>query len=826
MSKSYKDIGNERYYGCATRSEAATLGGKGQGDNSLCTAKNVLDGTYGVTFVDHTKLSYEDHQAVAYVDLQKDTSTVEQEVNLELANVTCGVVMAQEVWVKETVIEQYSAYGSNTVLWGGQTGSSFMVPITSSIIPQGATIKYSTIKHTWKDPFYPDLDSSYFSISKVYFYRTRGSDNSWGGDQPFNNDLTTTAETVIKIELTFTPLDDYVIPDGTSTHLIDINITVPYTQQVNKLVYKKNDYIPCKPSSTTSLLSPIRSVYTDTIQPASVSCKANIVDLVLQGPTKTDYTYRSGSDLDNKQLGLIIPLQLSFNNVDTDEVELYAFGVDSILSENWNDPEAYKTYGGFNVGSWFERNSFIGLGCGGGIWDYNYPLYWKFYKMPDYTDGKDRTYRIDDMFGNFSAVQNGFVLELKWNQNDHILPEGSVQNKTQLCSMLCELDITSKTTGKKYRTTVRFNIWLNPFNAVQSPPPQKVEPDRLYVRLKNTNNNVFPPAADGDCNPYIVTFGIEYYDTIWKYDSKCEDGSKWYYTDELIEAESLLGQKFFQLGGKGINLNTEWGKYEFEGKYGIDSIFTGCDDILEIIFPSRLNVIGRRCFANCKNLEKITFKGGLYRIEADAFIGCNSLTTVDLSPITGSLYIGSHTFKGNANMQELIFSPDAVISVYDSAFEDNTNMKMTIVGGQGFNKECGFELVNDYAFNYCYNLGETLHLGYCNHIGLYAFENCSTVKTIHVEWQNYGLTELYGRSTVKTGAFKGCTNVQTIYSKGLPARMHCCNIWYRKAINPQTAKLYVEDKDFGLDSYADIYSRQAQWGDFETCGNLYVDADL
>jgi hypothetical protein len=56
--------------------------------------------------------------------------------------------------------------------------------------------------------------------------------------------------------------------------------------------------------------------------------------------------------------------------------------------------------------------------------------------------------------------------------------------------------------------------------------------------------------------------------------------------------------------------------------------------------------------------------------------------------------------------------------------------------------------------------------------------------------------------------------------------MHCCNIWYRKAINPQTAKLYVEDKDFGLESYASIYARQAQWGDFNSNGNLHEDVDL
>lgn len=826
MSKSYKDIGNERYYGCATRSEAAELGGKGQGDNSLCTVENVLGGDYGVTFVDHTMVSYEDHQAVAYVDLKKDTSTVEQEVNLELASVTCGVAMAQEEYETQTVSEHHKAYGSGTGDWSGWKGNSFIIYTVSDEISQGATIDYSAIIYKWVDPVHTEINSSYFDITPAYSYSTLGSDNTWGGYLPLTDDFTTTTDTKIQVQLTFTPLKDYNTDIANQNHQIEVNIEVPYTKQVTKLIYKEDDYIPCKPSvSTVSLLSPGQpDHWTDIIQPKSVSRKANIVDLVLQGPTKADYTYRSGTDLDNKQLGLIIPIQFSFNNVATDAIELHAFGIDSILSENWEDGQAYKTYNGDNVRSWFQKTTWgvIGSGCGGGDDKNTYPLCWNFYKMPDYADGyEDRIYEINDMFGNFSSVQNGFVLELKWNPYNHILPEGSVQIETQLCSMRCELDITSKETGKKYRTTVIFNIWLNPFNAVTSPPPQKVEPDYLYVRVKKTNlDSVFPILTEEQQNRCIVTFG-EVKDHIWKYDSECEDGSQWYYTEELFENE-WQGKKFWQLGGKGIFLSTIGG-YHFETTHGTNSIFTGRDDILEVIFPNRLNVIGALCFANCKNLEKVTFKGGQYKIEANAFIGCNSLTIVDLSPIVNKkLTIESRAFKGNTNMQELIFSPSAVIEIDNSAFEDNTSMKMTIAGGQGFNEGCGFSYIGDYVFNCCYNLGETLHLGFCNNVGLYAFENCSTIKNIYVEWDNKGFTELYGRSTVKTGAFKGCTNVQAIYSKELPARMHCCNIWYRKAINPQTATLYVEDKEYSGESYYKIYSRHAQWGDFNTHGNLKV----
>ena len=114
-------------------------------------------------------------------------------------------------------------------------------------------------------------------------------------------------------------------------------------------------------------------------------------------------------------------------NFKTVAIDLAGFGVNSILSEKWNSSAAYAAYGGYNVSSWFKQNSdIIGSGCGGGTWQTSDLLYWKCYKMPDYSDNYPRIYRIDKLFSNFSSVQNGLVIELKWNPKDPILPEDSV----------------------------------------------------------------------------------------------------------------------------------------------------------------------------------------------------------------------------------------------------------------------------------------------------------------------------------------------------------------------------------------------------------------
>lgn len=823
MSKGYKDIGNERYYGCATRSEAAELGGKGQGDNSLCTAKNVIDGTYGVTFVEHTKLSYEELQAVAYVDLQKDTATVEQEVNLELASVTCGTGIAQETRQKEEVLKTTSESFSWDHGFGRlNSNTSFTTTKTFSFDTQNQSYTIKSLSGTGSCAEHPNISS--YITSRIYEYAVYDSNGGLSGYQQLTvgTKLNGKYSLRFKITVTNTSSSDWVDGTGAGYFNAGWTVTIGVSYTAIETVSKGNNYFPCfyvkQPTNANcTLLSPkSSSVYKDSLFKASdLTLNTNIINLILDGPVNAGYDYSTGTNSDSRQLGIIVPLGIKFKNYSN--VELASF---QILSALGGDGTNKVNYSGYNVQCAFG-SYVMSTGCMNGGFE-EPPFKWVVYNKPDYSDGKQRDYKITELFANTSDVN--FVLELKWNTRS--IPSGSVQNKTLLCSTLCEVDVSNSNESNKKRTSVQFNIWLNPFNRQEVPPPPQIDKDYLYVRMKSNDNTVLPFQGDANKNKYLNTFNRAPDTSIWEPLYSGEDRSYWYRTDWQNVATDLFGGIHGQLGGEKVSLDTLFGKYEFYGDYGVDSIFTNNDDLLEVILPSWVNIIGPRCFAYCKNLEKVTFTSNIRLINYDAFVGCSSLQTADLSLVKGALTIESHAFKGNANMQELIFSPDAVLYVYGSAFEDNTSMKMTIAGGQGFNEKCGFELINDYAFNYCYNLGETLHLGYCNHIGLYAFENCSTIKNIYVEWKNDGLTELYGRSTVKTGAFKGCTNVQTIYSKGLPARMHCCNIWYRKAINPRTAKLYVEDKGFGLETYADIYARQAQWGDFETYGNLHEDADL
>lgn len=812
-------IDNVPYYACATTAQAATLGKKGSGTTQLCTADDVLKGTYGVTFVENTKVSYAQNQAVAYVDLEKDTlpENIEGEVNLELAGVSCGVAMAEEQWEKQTVTKTETATGSTTVTWNGRTGSSFEAWPYTNTINANRTIQYANISLNWTSSPYEGVNSSHLTTTKVVEYRTLGSDDTWGKYQTLSANLTTTRPTQIRIKVTFTPGKEYVIPDGSSVHMITVTIKVPYTYQTQELVQLDNQYIPCKPIAGSSALEPYsQSVYTDVIRPKKISKTANVVDLILQGPTKADYTYRSGTDLDNKQLGLIIPIQFNFNDVST--VDLAGFGVNSILSEKWDSSAAYAAYGGFNVSSWFKQNSdIIGSGCGGGTWQTSDLLYWKCYKMPDYSDNYPRIYRIDRLFSNFSSVQNGLVIELKWNQKDHILPEGSVQSRTQLCQMACGLDVQVNNRGV-YRTTVIINIWLEPFNAIVSPNPPAIEEDRLYVLVKKHTNFAFPSGTESEKNKYYVTFGYDCGADVWQFEKQGDDGlSEWYSTNAIRQTVAWDGTDNTTLGGFGIHYDDNWGEDRYvSGDKGLQSLFTNNNDLLEVILPNKVIGIGHLCFTGCQNLKKITFGSKLSAIYGDCFKNCTSLQQLDFTPCTESslLTIGLRCFQNCTSMSKLILPKNKTVKIGQQTFENNSNMELEIQDGS-WNSECGFNQIGYCGFKNCNKLCQTLDLGLCHTVGRYAFENCGSIKNIKVKWAPR--PDLINGPVICHGAFKGCTNVEHFYSKNEPAVVHCCNIWYKQAINPQTAKLHVEASRYSQ------YANWAQFGDFATHGNLIGD---
>lgn len=813
-------IDNVPYYACATTAQAAALGKKGTGTTQLCTADDVLKGTYGVTFVENTKVSYAQNQTVAYVDLEKDTlpENIEGEVNLELASVSCGVAMAEEQWEKQTVTKTENATGSETTSWSGwKGGGSWLVPIYTNAINAGRTIQYDEISSTWAGQDYSV--SGFLTTTKSVWYATQGSDGTWGSYTSLSKNITTSSPTKIKVEVTFTPQKDFWQTGGEmyGSVLINVNIKVPYTYQTQELVQLDNQYIPCKPISGSSALEPYsQSVYTDVIRPSKISKTANVVDLILQGPTRADYTYRSGTDLDNKQLGLIIPIQFKFNDVST--INLAGFGVNSILSEKWNSSAAYAAYGGYNVSSWFKQNSdIIGSGCSGGSWQTSDRLYWKCYKMPDYSDDRTRIYRIDKLFSNFSSVQNGLVIELKWNPKDHILPEGSVQSRTQLCQLMCELDISINNRGV-YRTTVIINIWLEPFNAIVSPEPPVIEEDRLYVLVKKPKTgNIFPTISTSDQNKYYVTFGRDYSEVKWKYHKRGDDGlSEWYSTADIKQTEAWDGTDNTALGGFGINYEDEWGQDTYVcGDKGLQSLFTDNNDLLEVILPNKVVGIGHLCFTGCQNLKKITFGSKLSNIQGDCFKNCTSLQQLDFTPCTATWFtIGLRCFQNCTSMSKIRLPKNAAFKIGQQAFENNSNMELEIQDGS-WNSECGFNQIGYCGFKNCNKLCQTLDLGLCHTVGRYAFENCGSIKNIKVKWAPR--PDLINGPVICHGAFKGCTNVENFYSKNDPAVVHCCNIWYKNAINPQTAKLHVEA------SRKSQYAHWAQFGDFETHGNLIGD---
>ena len=75
--------------------------------------------------------------------------------------------------------------------------------------------------------------------------------------------------------------------------------------------------------------------------------------------------------------------------------------------------------------------------------------------------------------------------------------------------------------------------------------------------------------------------------------------------------------------------------------------FANCRELKNVVFNEGIHSIGTRCFVHCEKLEKLEVKC-LSSISAEAFVGCISLHTVDITAIAGisGFYVGESAFEG------------------------------------------------------------------------------------------------------------------------------------------------------------------------------------
>jgi hypothetical protein len=154
--------------------------------------------------------------------------------------------------------------------------------------------------------------------------------------------------------------------------------------------------------------------------------------------------------------------------------------------------------------------------------------------------------------------------------------------------------------------------------------------------------------------------------------------------------------------------------------------FSSCRQLMNVVLPGQLRILGRRAFAGCAYLRHVTMPAGLVAIQDGAFSDCHRLK---LNGLPRNLdEIGRYAFLNCCNLIVNEFPP-------------------------------GLRIVRDYAFSHCANIDIDTFPVKLNHIGAGAFESCCKLQ----------LREIQGDVVyLKDRVFTGCTRLQL---KSLPANL-------------------------------------------------------
>ena len=278
-------------------------------------------------------------------------------------------------------------------------------------------------------------------------------------------------------------------------------------------------------------------------------------------------------------------------------------------------------------------------------------------------------------------------------------------------------------------------------------------------------------------------------------------------TEAQAAAVTSVGTKF--RGNTTITTFDEFSKFtnitEFpENGYGDMNAFSKCTALRTITLPPSFTKIGGGnagygsgycAFNGCTSLENINVPATLYYIGSHAFIGCKSLSRIDLSNIT---YIGYGSFAGCSKLNDLV-DTSKVETLGSNAFRECKSLQRislpsltsdlgtdtftwcasleridslgttpkTIAGGQaggynnyGFAYECTsltyvdlscITSIGAYAFSKCTSLTDINLSPTLTAIGSHAFYNCTLLS---------GITLPPSLTTIGDSAFDGCSSLE------------------------------------------------------------------
>ncbi|NBQ56458.1 MAG: leucine-rich repeat domain-containing protein, partial [Verrucomicrobia bacterium] len=186
-----------------------------------------------------------------------------------------------------------------------------------------------------------------------------------------------------------------------------------------------------------------------------------------------------------------------------------------------------------------------------------------------------------------------------------------------------------------------------------------------------------------------------------------------------------------------------------------NAVFYGNGELIGIHLPYTLTKVGAECFVGCTSLTQVDLQY-VTDIGASCFSGCINLTTVD--SIASLTSIPAFLFNGCTSLETVYLGP-GVTSIANNAFHTCEKLTTITTNGQPIPNSLPESLVNlgEAAFANCKKLTQVTFYGNVTEIKSDAFGNCellSSVSFLGATPPSVGTNAFYGVASGARGHYR------------------------------------------------------------------------
>lgn len=222
------------------------------------------------------------------------------------------------------------------------------------------------------------------------------------------------------------------------------------------------------------------------------------------------------------------------------------------------------------------------------------------------------------------------------------------------------------------------------------------------------------------------------------------------------------------------------------GKY----VFSGMDDLKEVVLPKSLEFIGECAFESCINLDKLVISENVLRIDNDAFDNCSNLAKVSFAKNCKLESIGESAFVRCNKIVDFEI-PKSVVSIESNAFSQCKKLwNLT------FEKGSNLKNLAENAFSKCENIMKVVLPASLEVIGKNGFFGCKMLKYISFE-ENSILKKIESLAFNNLPELESIIIPESIKEIGDAAFKECPKLSHIEFLEPS------EIKTIGVGAFAD-----------------------